>query len=388
MNKMLCFLIFLCYNSQRITCNKNVKVNFTINAESYNLVTFFGTPPIETFLEIRLDVDFTYCFFNRRKKDNYSSTLKNISYEFIQIKGGSFTGYKSIDVLQNDDFYIKDYCFYYFLAANNSIYDTFSLSYKYRDSKMSIVEHLYNNGEIPQKTFGFYQHDLLGKVLYFGDLPNEVSNIFNYSVKCQVIENNNSFGWNLKLSKVKFQNYTFYSSAFSELNVNINEIYAPREFIDFLINHFFERKILKNYCSLIFSKNRERKIRCERHIELLFPNITFVFDDNEFTIGSKSLFKTMLDRIYFQIIENTYNNQWIFGILFMDQFATLFNYDDKSITFYSEYSNIKSNKLNIVKGDQNKKEIILLYIINIFLVIGVVFLIFQYKYLRNFTRNN
>lgn len=96
----------------------------------------------------------------------------------------------------------------------------------------------------------------------------------------------------------------------------------------------------------------------------------------------------MLDRIHFQIIENTYNNQWIFGILFMDQFATLFNYDDKSITFYSEYSNIKSNKLNIVKGDQNKKEIILLYIINIFLVIVVVFLIFQYKYLRNFTRNN
>lgn len=72
---------------------------------------------------------------------------------------------------------------------------------------MSIVHQLYYQHRIKRKSFGFYEHNTLGRVFYFGDIPDEAIEVFPYKAKCKVIED--SIEWSINLEKVIYNNKTY-----------------------------------------------------------------------------------------------------------------------------------------------------------------------------------
>ena len=123
--------------------------------------------------------------------------------------------------------------FYYLNDSSSSVYDTLSLAYKCSDLSMSIVHQLYYQNRTKRKSFGFYEHNTLGRVFYFGDIPAEAIEVFPYKAKCKVKED--SIEWSINLEKVIYNN-----TKKAIIVTNEIVIFAPNHFFDTIIEPMFD----------------------------------------------------------------------------------------------------------------------------------------------------
>lgn len=252
------------------------------------------------------------------------------------------------------------------MYADNSI----PLAHRFPDNSFSIVHRLYTHRDISHLAFGFSKYLTYRGYLYLGGLPKEETKS-QYETKCKVKNDDFYWGCNLQYAYFGDSKYDMYiNTNYSKFSTNHFNIYAPVTFLTYMKNTVFKDMIERKKCSFM-NTNMYHFFHCDCDTIDKFPDLHFVFEGKVFTVKMVNLFEVYdpsamgVEYCEFLISKNNINeDQWSFGVIFLQNYASNFDYETNEITFYSNRQ-FKSFKVNCIW-----------YIINIAILMIGMFLIF------------
>lgn len=216
-----------------------------------------------------------------------------------------------------------------------------------KNELFSIVHQLKKSNQIEKMKYTFVPDgdgDISGK-MYIGNLQSSFFDKDKSKGECRVT--GESWGCNLQLvyfmdslsNKYKKNRY-FINNEYALFDCNILGIEVPFIFLEFITNNLLNDLFNNNQC---WFTGKKRHIQCEELSKLkkFLPKwINFVFDNQAYAIEMKSIIgKDYEDprKSALYIFENA-DNKWIFGGLFLRNFVSSFDYEDKMIMLYSNFT--------------------------------------------------
>lgn len=351
-----------------------------------------GTPPQFIFSQIYLKHNFSFTTpysFKRLSSTTYSPEegTKTIIVEQKEKKVQIFK--ETLTLVENKKISIPNFSLYYLENFTELSHEGLALGRLFENETFSLIHQLYLNKYITKKGFGFSEEENeSGKgVIYFGDLPQEVT---MEKVKGKIyVKDTNDNKWNTKVTKVLINQGkndiieyipTFNKSYF---DVNENTIYVPESFMFYLNETVFKHLIQDKYCT--FSDRFDTKqyhFECSCSVIQSFPEITFVIDNIGLTMKNYDLFEEAFGYCYFLIESNypEFGDLWIFQTPLINKLTTFFDYDDNSISFYS---NNRVTIFNILNSNSDYIKIILLTNTLLLCIIFLCLLIIKYYLSKN-----
>lgn len=351
-----------------------------------------GTPPQFIFSQIYLKHNFSFTTpysFKRLSSTTYSPEegTKTIIVEQKEKKVQIFK--ETLTLVENKKISIPNFSLYYLENFTELSHEGLALGRLFENETFSLIHQLYLNKYITKKGFGFSEEENeSGKgVIYFGNLPQEVT---MEKVKGKIyVKDTNDNKWNTKVTKVLINQGkndiieyipTFNKSYF---DVNENTIYVPESFMFYLNETVFKHLIQDKYCT--FSDRFDTKqyhFECSCSVIQSFPEITFVIDNIGLTMKNYDLFEEAFGYCYFLIESNypEFGDLWIFQTPLINKLTTFFDYDDNSISFYS---NNRVTIFNILNSNSDYIKIILLTNTLLLCIIFLCLLIIKYYLSKN-----
>lgn len=298
----------------------------------------------------------------------------------------------------NDDIVIYDY---YMFIKDIQIWDVcnsgIGFAYKFNNYNYSIIHKLYDNNYIKDKQFSFIQRTTKTKgEIVIGSLISQYDiDKLNYKGKCNVIKTNSY--WSCGIYSIKYENEIF------DNNGDIIEV-GFHSVMKYSINskHLVKmiQKVMKDKCNEAIYNVDENRLLCDKKsIDDSKYNIIFDFgfqieiplhilfqcdDDKNETCLSTFLYMNNDTSVSHILNPST---SIIFGSPFLKMFKIVtFNYDDNSITFYSDQFKIISSSSYIKHNYNNRLKIIYIELYLLFPFI-LIHLILKY-YINNYLKNN
>ena len=120
-----------------------------------------------------------------------------------------------------------------------------------------------------------------------------------------------------------------------------------RNLSDTIFNEYIQNKT----CTFTI-KGEKRFINCPCSVVNTFPNMTFVIDRYHFLLKPSELFIKVesgfncLFLIQKNVLPYEDKNTWFIGNFFLNKFVTVFDYEEKSIHFYTDDIIQKSNSVD------------------------------------------
>ena len=215
----------------------------------------------------------------------------------------------------------------------------------FTDEHYSIIHTLYLQKNISSLKFGFAPNRTnacsSGNV-YFGDFPQSIKEQ-TYKGSCSIKEN--IIQWSCEVSMISIGQYKYQITNFSFFNTNTREIYIPLKLLDEIKETFFKRALKSNKCVQFFSSNEIIYLNCNKTtVQEIGKNqkISFQIENNLYTLPLIEFFDCNLYTCDFLIMHNkNIENNILIGTKFIDQFDTLFDYENKTISFFSSSYLIK-----------------------------------------------
>lgn len=240
---------------------------------------------------------------------------------------------------------------------NNAI--SFPLNPK--NELFSIVHQLKKSHQIEKMKYTFIPDgdgEYSGK-MYIGNLPTSFYDINKSKGECKVI--GESWGCNLQLiyfmdslNNMYKKNRYFLNNEYALFDCNILGIEVPFSFLEYIKNNVMKDLFNKNHC---WFAGKKKHVQCEELNEILniVPKwINVVFDNKAYSIEMKSIIGKDYENIRktaLYIFESM-NNNWIFGSLFLRNFVSSFDYEDKIVMFHSNFTvkeiNIEKEKIYLL----------------------------------------
>ena len=246
-------------------------------------------------------------------------------------------------------------------------FDSFPLGYTIRNESFSVIHTLYNNHLIDHKKFCIFFNTTESSQIFFGGLPDNIKENYQYNKSCEVVEGYPS--WGCQMKKIIIGDYTYENNHYQYFQANDYLIYAPLDFMLYLSNTVFKEHLQNNTCKF-YKDVKIKAFQCNCEIKKYFKDISFIFNDIMLTFNSNELFGEYVDVCELKIKQNYINDtQWIFGHMVLSKYPTIFDYEESSITFYS------NSDLSIHYNSSHSKQIIV-QITHLILVIGCFFLIY------------
>ena len=217
--------------------------------------------------------------------------------------------------------------------------------------------------------------------LIIGGLPHEYFNTSEYYQKRQYIKiksssvNDYEFPWSIKFDQIYFENNKK-EKIYMQNNdkvffvPNLGFIIGTLEYKKYIFQNYFDFLFQDNVCKIEKSnninineviKNEEFEvISCdskrfdEKKKDINFPFLYFIQKDilnYTFVFNSFDLFNKINDKYYFLIIfPRNLKQNWYLGFPFFKSYHLIFNYDTKTLGFYSYNSNYEHEE---VKKDKS-----------------------------------
>ena len=272
---------------------------------------------------------------------------KNVQYQIIQDQFH----------LLDSKYILKDFNFYLTKSTRVTFEAILSLSFKYDDYDYSLVYQLYNKGVIDKKQFGMkLTYDILQGTFYLGGLPQMlVGNL----IQNKLIVNDKYSTWGYNIERIIVGKHTFYTKDYVYLQSTQKAIYVKRDFYEFYNNTILKEYYDNNTCYI--RDIRDYRVKCiGREIKYL-PPIEVIIQGYKFTIDKNNIFTCYLDICS---LDMEIREQWVFGTSFYERYITLFDYDDKSVSFFYEESLLYTN--------YNKSVVIIVIINSIIIIIDII----------------
>ena len=272
---------------------------------------------------------------------------KNVQYQIMQDQFH----------LLDSKYILNDFNFYLTKSTRVTFEAILSLTFKYDDYDYSLVYQLYNKDVIDKKQFGMkITYDILQGTLYLGGLPQKiVGNLVQNTLK--VNDKYSTWGFNIK--RIIVGKYTFYSNDYVYLQSTQKAIYVKRDFYEFYNNTILREYYDNNTCYI--RDIRDYRVKCiGREIKYL-PPIEVIIQGYKFRINKNNIFTCFLDICS---LDMEIREHWVFGTSFFERYITLFDYDDKSVSFFYKESLLYSN--------YNKSIIIIVIINSIIIIIDII----------------
>jgi hypothetical protein len=251
--------------------------------------------------------------------------------------------------------------------------NSISLSLNYIDNSYSLVHTLYNQEVISSLKFGF-ENDLVGSgILFFGEIPSNLTYNNSHSFYCKV-NNQSHTQWNCKLGKhITIGQYTYnnkYDTVYFDVESKSN--YVPFDFMLFLNETIFKPYIEKKVCEFYSKAHSDNwKFFCNCDEIMNFPNLTIILGEFEVTLKPYELWDEIQNNCYFfyESYESVYGNNFVFQNSFIGEYNTEFDYKLQRITFYSRSQT--SQKIVTTMNNQNEIKVIYLIIIILLITISI-----------------
>lgn len=365
------FLYILSNNT--LIISKIIPLSLTESAGTFDIFIEVGNNNQFQHLELDMSIDFMWVSIQNFKEEDVIRVAEKDKLIIGQseVEGNKYISNMTFTSFDEDDINnitLYNFPFYYLTRRTIRSFDSFPLSFKIQNESYSFIHYLYNKHFINHKKFGL--HYLLDKgngTLYLGGLPENVLNKNPYKTSCKVNENYPSWGCNL--TKVIVDNYTYINEGYSKFQSNQRYILAPKKFSKYLYDRILKPYITNGTCDKSFPIDNFY-FDCKCNEIDFFPTVHFVFENTIFTLNISNLFDREEETCHFRIELNDDNEtEWIFGIDFLSQYYSLYDYDSKLITFYNDIP-FKQETERVIR---NKK--LPINIINITLIILMTFMI-------------
>lgn len=337
---LIIFLSFLFQKTFSFIYDNNKKIIYTSYSNyqgAYKIFLFFNQYTCTSVFLLNLERNYS-CFGGYMYPDRCQKDKKEI--EFIQF---SHKKYNVVECWGNPDLShfpgeLQNLTFYTMkddIPTDAQFFVGFS--YKFEDEKYSIIHQMYNSNTILKRRFALvpdrYYNNKNG-TFFFGDIPEEL--IANKKRgKCSINENYHTWGCNI--DKIIIGNNIVHTvNQYAHFSLSNNNIFVPSSFFSII-----ERDIFSNYLKNFDCKKEKTSNKlhfyCTDAVLHNFPDIQIVFDKVKLKIPTDKLFRCdFSSECDFLIINrNDYDDHFIIGTPLLDSLDLLFDYDDKSLTFFS-----------------------------------------------------
>ena len=335
---------------------------------TYDLFLQLGPNKVTQQFELDLSIDFLWLCMLRLEEADIERTNNTFPIKIINEETKGELLETSIK-FQNTNITLSSFPFYFVMNRGIPGFDSFPLAFSFKNKSLSIIHTLYENNIIDSLSFGFsYQEN--EQYLYIGALPEDLSN--EYKDKKTIKVDKEYKTWGTVINNITMGKYTFNTKYYGYFQANTFPISAPKEFITFLYEIVFKEYLEQGQCTIV-QESFTKYISCQCNILNEMNDTQIFFDDTLIPISIKYLIKSNnSNRCTLQIKENEIDKdieKFIFGISFLSQYPSLFDYEDESITFFS---NKPFNQLNEISFSIHKKiltVLIILIVLNIILLI-------------------
>lgn len=257
--------------------------------------------------------------------------------------------------LIEQNLYIANYTFplqYYNIEKNSDrSYSNLALSFakECEDSKKCLVNRLKDDGKIKKLEYTFEkvtkeQYSDEESMIYIGGVPNNV--IENKKmVKCKV--DKSEINWSCKLRGISF-GVNPNELKYEDINDNImfqvrnEDFQVPDKFISFYKEKILQDAIGRGWCRYYNSPDiYVAGYQCQNRAMKIIPTIHLLIGNFYLSFPSKLFFELPKDSsdekeyVFLNIQKNPFN-EWSIGGRFINNYISRFNYEDNTISFYSD----------------------------------------------------
>ena len=385
MNVRLIFVLIslLHYTTSDITLSTDFRY---LTDTDFIFPTFtLGTPPKPLYQCLNTLLPFSHLFPSTYNttisssgtliKENNTIMIEKEKYNATRYSDKLIFGNPPISIIPNFNFYTVS-------ASTHSWSDGFGFAFKFEDESFSIIHQLQKNKQITKKAFGIIPHkngEPFKGTLYYGEVSYDIIlKDYKYKGTCDVSDNYTPWGCqmisiSIGKKEINFEQYGFISTCQYFMILSL-------KFFDFMIDTVFREWIDEETCFIIEGLLRST-LRCGKNVIKMGGDVKFKFDNGlvlnipliDLFICDDSLCESLVAS------DNSDSKNFEFGMAFVRLFnATIFSYDNRAISFYSDKYEITFEDIPI-KHFITKKSIIIISIFE--LLAGIIIEIYISKFL-------